>query len=148
MPRSLRSVASAPKSGAEEKLATPVGMTVWVFCGYVQKRRYRQGVGDYKPQEIERKWQKRWAEHRVFETEAEIESQQSTVDSLQPRAKRKDRTRRGVPPVFWERVRKAQGRQEIGVLRKMKECANNRKERESRLGIERRERENVGAPTF
>jgi leucyl-tRNA synthetase len=31
----------------------------------------RQGVGDYKPQEIERKWQKRWAEHRVFETEAD-----------------------------------------------------------------------------
>jgi leucyl-tRNA synthetase len=28
-------------------------------------------VGDYKPQEIERKWQKRWAEHRVFETEAD-----------------------------------------------------------------------------
>src|SRR5882724_5686300 len=31
----------------------------------------RQGVGDYKPQEIERKWQKRWEEHRVFETEAD-----------------------------------------------------------------------------
>ncbi|HET6929540.1 MAG TPA: leucine--tRNA ligase [Candidatus Acidoferrum sp.] len=31
----------------------------------------RQGVGDYKPQEIEAKWQKRWAEHRVFETEAD-----------------------------------------------------------------------------
>jgi len=29
-------------------------------------------VGDYKPQEIEAKWQKRWAEHRVFETEAEL----------------------------------------------------------------------------
>jgi len=28
-------------------------------------------VGDYKPQEIEAKWQKRWAEHRVFETEAD-----------------------------------------------------------------------------
>jgi len=28
-------------------------------------------VGDYKPQEIERKWQKRWEEHRVFETEAD-----------------------------------------------------------------------------
>jgi leucyl-tRNA synthetase len=28
-------------------------------------------VGDYKPQEIERKWQKRWADHRVFETEAD-----------------------------------------------------------------------------
>src|SRR4029077_15470062 len=33
----------------------------------------RQGVGDYKPQEIEAKWQKRWAEHRVFETEAELD---------------------------------------------------------------------------
>ena len=29
-------------------------------------------MGDYKPQEIEAKWQKRWAEHRVFETEAEL----------------------------------------------------------------------------
>ena len=28
-------------------------------------------MGDYKPQEIERKWQKRWAEHRVIETEAD-----------------------------------------------------------------------------
>jgi leucyl-tRNA synthetase len=28
-------------------------------------------VGDYKPQEIERKWQKRWEERRVFETEAD-----------------------------------------------------------------------------
>ena len=29
-------------------------------------------MGDYKPQEIEAKWQKRWEEHRVFETEAEL----------------------------------------------------------------------------
>jgi leucyl-tRNA synthetase len=29
-------------------------------------------VGDYKPQEIEAKWQKRWEENRVFESEAEI----------------------------------------------------------------------------
>jgi len=29
-------------------------------------------VGDYKPQEIEAKWQKRWNDHRVFESEAEI----------------------------------------------------------------------------
>jgi len=28
-------------------------------------------VGDYKPQEIEAKWQKRWEENRVFETEAD-----------------------------------------------------------------------------
>jgi len=28
-------------------------------------------VGDYKPQEIEAKWQKRWNEHRVFESEAD-----------------------------------------------------------------------------
>jgi leucyl-tRNA synthetase len=40
-------------------------------------------VGDYKPQEIEAKWQKRWAEHRVFETEADVESQQSTAESRQ-----------------------------------------------------------------
>jgi leucyl-tRNA synthetase len=29
-------------------------------------------VGDYKPQEIEAKWQKRWEENRVFETEADV----------------------------------------------------------------------------
>jgi leucyl-tRNA synthetase len=40
-------------------------------------------VGDYKPQEIEPKWQKRWEDHRVFETEAEVESPQSTADSRQ-----------------------------------------------------------------
>jgi len=28
-------------------------------------------VGDYKPQEIEAKWQKRWEENRVFETESD-----------------------------------------------------------------------------
>ena len=28
-------------------------------------------MGDYKPQEIEQKWQKRWEENRVFETEAD-----------------------------------------------------------------------------
>jgi len=29
-------------------------------------------VGDYKPQEIEAKWQKRWEENRVFESEADL----------------------------------------------------------------------------
>ncbi len=29
-------------------------------------------MGDYKPQEIEAKWQKRWEENRVFETEADV----------------------------------------------------------------------------
>jgi leucyl-tRNA synthetase len=29
-------------------------------------------VGDYKPQEIEAKWQKRWEENRVFESEADV----------------------------------------------------------------------------
>jgi len=41
----------------------------------------RQGVGDYKPQEIEAKWQKRWADHRVFETEAELGSTQEEEKS-------------------------------------------------------------------
>jgi leucyl-tRNA synthetase len=40
-------------------------------------------VGDYKPQEIEAKWQKRWEENRVFEAEAEVGSRQSTIDSRQ-----------------------------------------------------------------
>ena len=31
-------------------------------------------MGDYRPQEIEAKWQKRWEENRVFESEAEVES--------------------------------------------------------------------------
>ena len=30
-------------------------------------------VGEYRPQEVEAKWQKRWEENRVFESEAEIE---------------------------------------------------------------------------
>ena len=30
-------------------------------------------MGDYRPQEIEAKWQKRWEEKRVFESEAEIQ---------------------------------------------------------------------------
>jgi leucyl-tRNA synthetase len=40
-------------------------------------------VGEYKPQEIEAKWQKRWEEERVFESEAEAseESSQSKVRS-------------------------------------------------------------------
>ena len=29
-------------------------------------------MGDYRPQEIEAKWQKRWEENRVFESEAEV----------------------------------------------------------------------------
>jgi leucyl-tRNA synthetase len=33
-------------------------------------------VGDYRPQEIEAKWQTRWDEHRVFESEAEVEGDQ------------------------------------------------------------------------
>jgi leucyl-tRNA synthetase len=36
-----------------------------------KEREGTSGVGDYKPKEIEAKWQKRWAEHRVFETEAD-----------------------------------------------------------------------------
>ena len=46
-------------------------------------------MGEYKPQEIEAKWQKRWEENRVFETEAEIESPQSTVDSRQLQSEEK-----------------------------------------------------------
>jgi leucyl-tRNA synthetase len=34
-------------------------------------------VGDYKPQEIEAKWQKRWEENRVFESEADVEGDQT-----------------------------------------------------------------------
>ncbi len=30
-------------------------------------------MGDYRPQEIEAKWQKRWNENRVFESEADVE---------------------------------------------------------------------------
>jgi leucyl-tRNA synthetase len=38
-------------------------------------------VGDYKPQEIEAKWQKRWEENRVFEAEAELGDRQSAAGS-------------------------------------------------------------------
>src|SRR5271169_5222314 len=34
--------------------------------------RRRRVVGDYRPKEIEAKWQKRWEENRVFESEAEV----------------------------------------------------------------------------
>jgi leucyl-tRNA synthetase len=36
-------------------------------------------VGDYKPQEIEAKWQKRWDENCVFESEAEVEDDRRTA---------------------------------------------------------------------
>jgi leucyl-tRNA synthetase len=36
-----------------------------------KKRRDKRDVGDYKPQEIEGKWQKLWEENRVFESEAD-----------------------------------------------------------------------------
>jgi len=45
-------------------------------------------VGDYNPQAIETKWQKRWEENRVFETEAEIEETpepHSRTESRSPR---------------------------------------------------------------
>ena len=52
------------------------------------------------------------------------------------------------PPVFGARVRKILEEQRIGVIRKMKECASDLKAGGPRMGIERKERENVGAPTF
>ena len=60
-------------------------------------------MGDYKPQEIEAKWQKRWEENRVFETEADIESQQPTADSQRLKSEEKrsqdpgSRTEPGAP---------------------------------------------------
>jgi leucyl-tRNA synthetase len=46
-------------------------------------RRDGRVVGDYKPQEIEAKWQKRWDENRVFESEAEVEGDQRTAGGSQ-----------------------------------------------------------------
>jgi leucyl-tRNA synthetase len=40
-------------------------------------------VGDYKPQEIEAKWQKRWNENRVFESEADVEEMESSGTKAQ-----------------------------------------------------------------
>jgi len=54
-------------------------------------------VGDYKPQEIEAKWQKRWAENRVFETEADVESRQSTANSRQPSEKSEEKKTQDPP---------------------------------------------------
>jgi leucyl-tRNA synthetase len=64
-------------------------------------------VGDYKPQEIEAKWQKRWEENRVFETEAELEEsdqgseirdQEATERSSSSGAKAHDRLTSNVGP--------------------------------------------------
>jgi leucyl-tRNA synthetase len=41
-------------------------------------------VGDYRPQEIEEKWQKRWNENRVFESEAEPEKPKYYVLEMLP----------------------------------------------------------------
>jgi leucyl-tRNA synthetase len=41
-------------------------------------------VGDYKPQEIEAKWQQRWAENRVFESEADPQKPKYYVLEMLP----------------------------------------------------------------
>ena len=41
-------------------------------------------MGDYKPQEIEAKWQKRWNENRVFESEADPKKQKYYVLEMLP----------------------------------------------------------------
>jgi leucyl-tRNA synthetase len=41
-------------------------------------------VGDYKPQELEAKWQKRWDENRVFESEADPKKQKYYVLEMLP----------------------------------------------------------------
>ena len=41
-------------------------------------------MGDYKPQEIEAKWQKRWEENRVFETEADPKKKKYYVLEMLP----------------------------------------------------------------
>jgi leucyl-tRNA synthetase len=41
-------------------------------------------VGDYRPQEIEAKWQKRWNENRVFESEADPKKQKYYVLEMLP----------------------------------------------------------------
>jgi leucyl-tRNA synthetase len=41
-------------------------------------------VGDYKPQEIEAKWQKRWEENRVFESEADPQKPKYYVLEMLP----------------------------------------------------------------
>ena len=50
-------------------------------------------VGDYKPQEIEAKWQKRWEENRVFETEAELTETQDPP--LEPKGGAPEREEKG-----------------------------------------------------
>jgi leucyl-tRNA synthetase len=48
------------------------------------KRGTRRDVGEYKPQEIEAKWQKRWNENRVFESEADPEKAKYYVLEMLP----------------------------------------------------------------
>ena len=59
-------------------------------------------MGDYKPQEIERKWQKRWEEHRVFETEAELgdgpEEETSKSAPLNPKGAAPEEKKTQDPP--------------------------------------------------
>jgi leucyl-tRNA synthetase len=48
-------------------------------------------VGDYKPQEIEAKWQKRWEENRVFEAEAEVGDRQPSAGGRGSSEKRSEK---------------------------------------------------------
>jgi leucyl-tRNA synthetase len=57
-------------------------------------------VGDYRPQEIEAKWQKRWEEERVFESEAEVKAPQDPALKTKGGAsaqEKSDRSRGGDP---------------------------------------------------
>ena len=54
-------------------------------------------MGDYKPQEIEAKWQKRWNENRVFESEAEVSSDQRPATHSTSRTPASDREEKRNP---------------------------------------------------
>ena len=72
-------------------------------------------MGDYKPQEIEAKWQKRWEEHRVFETEAELgetsEEEESKPEPLKTKGAAPEEKKAQDPPFP---PRRAKGRPPAG----------------------------------
>jgi leucyl-tRNA synthetase len=84
-------------------------------------------VGDYKPQEIEAKWQKRWEENRVFEAEAEVGERQPAAGAGESADKISEKTAekrseepgsKGEPGAQAGRPFVAQGKQDAGATKR------------------------------
>ena len=84
-------------------------------------------MGDYKPQEIEAKWQKRWEENRVFEAEAEVGERQPAAGAGESADKISEKTAekrseepgsKGEPGAQAGRPFVAQGKQDAGATKR------------------------------